>query len=82
MDKLIEYSLLKRTFSIGVSSEWLSSNGRDKLGKFLLAHGAHKVKRTGDSKNQYMYASWINDHRSNEELGAVIQAAIELCAVK
>ena len=74
----VEFQLVKRTYSINVSHDWLSTANRDKLGKFLLAHGAHNVKRTGSSKNQFLYVSWLDDPRDNNELSALIQAAISM----
>ncbi len=74
----VEFQLVKRTYSISVPHDWISSDNRNKLCKFLLAHGAHSVKRTGSSKDQAMFVGFLDDQRDNDELSAVIQAAINM----
>lgn len=75
-----EIALLKRIFSIDVDHFWLGSSSKEKLMKFLMANGAKEVRRVGSSKHQQIYVSWVNDNRTNEELTALIQAAVEISA--
>ena len=72
----IDYELVKRTYRIHVKHDWISTPWRDKLSKFLLSHGATKVKRAGSSKDQCLYVSWTNDDMSNNEIASLIHAAI------
>lgn len=74
----VSFDLIKRTFQITVPWSWVSSPNREKFSKFLLAHGAHTVKRKGSSKHQCLYVSWLRSEQSNQELEALIQAALSL----
>lgn len=77
----IDFELVKRTYRISVKYNWLSSPFREKLSKFLLDHGAHKVKRTGSGSNQHLYVSWNNEgdnERSEQEIKSLMEAAISM----
>lgn len=64
--------IVKKTFGIIVSSDFLKSDNRDKLIEQLYAIGASKVKRVGSSDRQTIYISFIEEHRKDCELQSLI----------